>query len=178
MNNWKTKSSKVVYENARFSIREDQIVRPDGSEGIYHVMDRASVVVIIPITKDNEVYLIRINRYTTGKSNWELPAGSSDKQDELFAAQRELKEETGLISGNWEKIGELEVAPGMTGQLAHVFLAKNVENTNKNEQAYENVDKMQKIPFKKVLAMIKNGEIVNGPTIAAIMESGLNLNLL
>lgn len=63
MKNWITKSSKIVYKNSRFSIREDQIVRPNGTNGVYHVMDRPSVVVIIPITADKEIYLIRINRY-------------------------------------------------------------------------------------------------------------------
>lgn len=178
MNTWKTKNSKIVYENGRFSIREDQIVRPDGTDGVFYVMDRAPVMVTVPLTKENEVYLIRINRYTTKQTHWELPAGSSDKQEELAAAKRELKEETGLISNDWTKVGELEVAPGMTGQLAHVFVARNVESTSENEQEEENIDKMQKYPFKKVLQMIESGEIVNGPSIAAIMNAGLVLKLI
>lgn len=177
MNTWKTKTSKIVYENGRFSIREDQIIRPDGTDGVFYVMDRAPVVVMIPLTKENEVYLIRINRYTTRKTHWELPAGSSDKQDELVAAKRELKEETGLISKDWIKVGELEVAPGMTGQIAHVFVARNVESTSENDQEEENIDKMQKFPFKKILEMIESGEIVNGPSIAAIMSAELKLKL-
>lgn len=178
MNNWKTKTSKIVYENSRFNIREDQVVRPDGTDGVFYVMDRASVVIMIPLTKENEVYLIRINRYTTNKTNWELPAGSSDKQDELVAAKRELKEETGLISKDWEKVGELEVAPGMTGQLAHVFAARNVESTLEDKQEEENIDKIQKFPFKKMLQMIESGEIVNGPSIAAIMKVALYLKFI
>ena len=175
MNSWKTKSSKIVYENGRFSIREDQIVKPDGTDGVFYVMDRAPVIIIIPVSKNNEIYLIRVNRYTTRKTRWELPAGSSDKQDELIAAKRELKEETGLISKKWIKIGKLEVAPGMTGQLAHVFVARDVELTSENEQNEENIDKMQRFSFEKVLQMIKNGEIVNGPSISAIMCAELKL---
>lgn len=178
MGNWKTKNSKIVYENGRFSIREDQIVRPDGTDGVFYVMDRAHVVVIVPLTKENEVYLIQINRYTTKQAHWELPAGSSDKQDELVAAKRELKEETGLVSDDWLKVGELEVAPGMTGQMAHVFVAKNVEMTQENEQDDENIVKMQKFPFKKILEMIENGEIVNSPSIAAIMKAALYLKFI
>lgn len=177
MGKWKTKSSKIVYNSPRFSIREDQILRPDGTDGVYYVMDRAPVVVIVPLTKDNEIYFIRINRYTTKKTHWELPAGSSDKQNDLFAAKRELKEETGLVSNNWVKLGEIEVAPGMTGQLALIFAARKVNRTKENQQEEENIDKMQKFTFKKVLRMIKNNEIVNGPTIAAIMKVGLKLKL-
>ena len=69
MKNWITKSSKIVYKNSRFSIREDQVIRPDGTDGVYHVMDRPSVVVIVPITKNGKIYFIRINRYTTKKND-------------------------------------------------------------------------------------------------------------
>ena len=177
MGNWKTISSKVVYKNPRFSIREDKIIRPNGEDGVYYVMDRAPVVVITPLTKDNEIYLIKINRYTTKKTHWEIPAGSSDKQNELIAARRELKEETGLVSSSWVKLGEVEVAPGMTGQLAHVFVAQDVKLTKEHKQIKENIHRIKKVPFKKVLKMIKGGEIVNGPTIASIMKVGLKLKL-
>lgn len=178
MKNWITKSSKIVYKNPRFSIREDQIVRPDGTDGVYHVMDRPSVVVIVPITKDGEIYFIRINRYTTKETRWELPAGSSDNQNELLAAKRELEEETGLTSDNWLSLGTIEVAPGMTGQLEYIFVAQEVKLTKKNKQKEENIDNMQKFQYKTVLEMIKNGEIANGPTISAIMKACQNLNLV
>ena len=177
MKNWITKSSKIVYKNQRFSIREDQIVRPDGTNGVYHVMDRPSVVVVVPITKNGEIYFIQINRYTTKETRWELPAGSSDKQNELLASKRELEEETGLTSDNWVSLGTIEVAPGMTGQLEYVFVARDVELTNKNKQDEENISNMQKFSYKKVLEMIKKGEIANGPTISAIMKASLVLNL-
>jgi len=177
MKNWITKSSKIVYKNQRFSIREDQIVRPDGTEGFYHVVDRPSVVVIVPITKNGEIYFIQINRYTTKENCWELPAGSSDNQNELLAAKRELEEETGLTSDNWLDLGTIEVTPGMTGQLEYVFVARDVGLTSKHKQDEENIINMQKFSYKKVLEMIKNGEIANGPTISAIMKPSLVLNL-
>ena len=54
------------------------------------------------------------------------------------------------------------MAPGMTGQIMHVFVAGNLTETNENEQAEEGIDKMQKIPLKKVLEMVEKNEIVDG----------------
>ncbi|QQG41400.1 MAG: NUDIX hydrolase [Candidatus Woesebacteria bacterium] len=177
MNDWKTKSSKVVHKNPRFSVREDGVITPNGRDAVFYVIDRPSVVFIIPLTRDNEVYLIHLSRYFTKKSNWEIPAGSSDNQDELSAAKRELKEETGLVSKDWSKLGELEVAAGMTGQMSHVFVAKDVKLTKENEKAEEGIDDMKKVSFKEVLQMIENEEIVNGPSMAALMLAGLKLKL-
>ena len=94
-----------------------------------------------------------------------------------MAAKRELKEETGLTSNRWVSLGTIEVAPGMTGQLAYIFAARNVKPTKENKQKEENIDKMLKFPYKIVVEMIKKGEIVNGPTISAIMKVGLSLDL-
>ena len=69
----------------------------------------------------------------------------------------------------------MEVAPGMTGQMMHVFVARNLTETSENEQAEEGIDKMQKVPFKKVLKMVEKNEIVDGPTIAALMLTVLKL---
>ncbi len=175
MGTWKTVSTKIVYKNPRFSIREDKVIRPNGDEGIFHIMDRPSVVIIVPVTKDKEIYLIRINRYTTKKTHWELPAGSSDNQDELLAAKRELKEETGLISEKWTKLGAFEVAPGMTGQLAYVFLAEEVAFTKENQQKEENIDKIRKFSTGELFKMIREQKIVNGPTITSILKAELKL---
>lgn len=177
MADWKTKSSEEVHNNPWFSVRKDEVVRFDGKGETYFVVDRPSVVFIVPLTKDNKIYLVHTNRYTTKKSNWEFPAGSSDNQDELTAAKRELREETGLSSENWVKLGELEVAPGMTGQIAHVFAARNVKLTHENEQEEEGIDKMQIISFKSALKMVENGEIVGALTIAALILAGMKLKL-
>ncbi len=131
------------------------------------------------MTEKNEVYLIYITRYTTHKAHWEVPIGGSDNQNELTAAKRELIEETGLTSDSWLKTGETEVANGMTGQMAHHFIARKVKQLKEAEMANEEgILKMQKFPFKKVMQMIKNNEIVDNQAITAIIRAGLKLNLI
>lgn len=176
MKKWKTLSSEVVSKNPWFTLRKDDVIRPNGTKGSYYVIDKPSVVVIVPLTEKGDVYLIRTNRYTTKKTNWEVPAGSSDGENELFAAKRELMEETGLKAKGWTKLGETEVAPGMMSQIAHNFLAYDLTETGDNKQLEENIDKMQKFPFKKVLEMIEKNEIVDGLTITAIMLASLKIN--
>ena len=178
MIDWKTISSTVVHKNPWFSLREDKVIRPDGKDGIFYVMDRPSCVIIVPLSKDNEVYLIRINRYTTRNTHWEIPMGSSENQDKLTAAKREMQEETGLESKNWIKAGIQEVANGVTGQIAHIFIAKDVAQTNYYEHEEEGIDKIQKFSFSKVMRMIEENEIIDSNAIAALMLAGLKLKLI
>ena len=44
----RTKSSREVYRNAWMTVREDEIVRDDGSTGIYGVVDKPDFALIIP----------------------------------------------------------------------------------------------------------------------------------
>ncbi|MBA4078861.1 MAG: DNA mismatch repair protein MutT, partial [Cyanobacteria bacterium PR.023] len=38
-NPWKTISQSVVYENPWIKVQEDQVIRPDGLDGIYGVVN-------------------------------------------------------------------------------------------------------------------------------------------
>lgn len=47
----RTVSSREVYRNAWMSVREDDIRRPDGSEGVYGVVDKPDYALVIPGTR-------------------------------------------------------------------------------------------------------------------------------
>ncbi|MFA6467211.1 MAG: hypothetical protein WCV71_05140 [Patescibacteria group bacterium] len=55
---WKKLSSKIVYQNHWIKVREDKVIRPDGSRGIYSVIDSKRGVMILPIVGDY-IYLVK-----------------------------------------------------------------------------------------------------------------------
>ena len=90
---WTTRSSRTVYENRWIEVREDEVTGPDG-DGIYGVVRmQQPAVFIIALDENERVCLVELERYTTGRS-LEVPAGGTDGEDPLVAAQRELREET------------------------------------------------------------------------------------
>ena len=77
----KTVSSRVVYENAWLSVREDAIERADGSPGIYSVVDKANYAVVVPYENDG-FWLVEQYRYPMGERSWEFPMGTyPDRRD-------------------------------------------------------------------------------------------------
>lgn len=172
-NPWKTKNSKIVYETAWMKIREDSVVRPDGSDGIYSYVETPKSVFIVAQDADEQIYLIGQYRYPTGMYSWELPGGSTDGEELLVAAKKELKEETGLEATNWSEVGRLQAMNGVVSEIEHVFLAKNLEQTGVNKQNEDGIDQVKKVSFAEILEMIKTGDMTDAQSIAALMQFGI-----
>src|SRR5690606_3696300 len=125
-NPFKTMSSKIVYQNPWMRVREDSIIRPDGSEGIYGVMESKNSVVIVALNDKNEVYIIRSFKYLVSAWSWGLPGGGGEGEDALVASKRELAEETGIIANEWKTLGETRVSSGLMTERMAVLLARDL----------------------------------------------------
>ena len=70
--------------------------------------------------------MIRQRRYTTGVESLEIPGGGADEDDLLTAAQRELREETGLAAADWRDLGPVYSLNGVADAPGRVFLASDL----------------------------------------------------
>lgn len=173
---WQTNDSRIVYENAWISVREDAVTGPAG-DGIYGVVTvRNPAVFIVALDAEDRVCLITLDRYTVGRSI-EIPAGGSDGEDPLVAAQRELLEETGLHAAEWTAIGTMNALNGVTVAPELVFLARGLRPTDEADAVHddEGIEEVSWVPFAEALSMIANGEITDGETIAALAHAGIHL---
>jgi 8-oxo-dGTP pyrophosphatase MutT (NUDIX family) len=164
---WTKLSSKTVYKNKWFSVRQDKVIRPDGSDGEYNIVVSPPAVFIIAQNENKYIYLVGQMRYTTGQYSIELPAGSTDNKDPLESAKKELQEETGLTAKNWQKIGEFYSANGLLNELSHLYLATDLTQTNQNKQLDEGIDKLYKLSEAEIKEMVKAGEIKDAQTLAS-----------
>jgi len=96
------------------------VVRDDGKDVVVH----APAVAIVAVDGDGRVVLVRQPRAGAGRELLELPAGILDEREEpLAAAQRELREETGLHGGTWRHLISFFTTPGFSDELMHLYLA-------------------------------------------------------
>lgn len=177
---WVTRGSETKYENAWISVREDRVTGPGGGDGIYGVVAmRHPAVFIVALDDEDRICLVTIDRYTVGVST-EIPAGGSDGEDPLQAAQRELREETGFEAGDWTSLGSMSALNGVAEAIEYVFLARDLRPAVTDEdaaetQAEEGIQAVSWAPFDEVLAMIAEGTITDGETIAAIAKAAIRL---
>lgn len=169
MDSIQTVGSREVYRNNWLTLREDDIRRPDGSAGIYAVVDKPAYALVIPRDTDR-FHLVEQFRYPLGLRRWEFPQGTAPDRADIDPAElaaRELREETGLRAESMTELGLLDVAPGMSSQRGRVFLATGITE-GPHEREHEEQD-MRSAWFTRaeVEAMMRDGVITDAQSLAA-----------
>ena len=163
-----TTGTTVVYRNRWMTVREDTIIRADGSPGIYGVVEKRDFAVIAAVGEQS-IYLVEQYRYPIGMRFWELPQGSREDQcvDPLELAHAELREETGLIAATMSLVGHLYQGYGYSTQAYNVFLATDLSQGESHLDPEEQGLICREFSLRAVESMILDGTIRDGTTVAA-----------
>jgi 8-oxo-dGTP pyrophosphatase MutT (NUDIX family) len=172
-NPWRTLDSRVVYRNPWIVLREDAVVRPDGNDGIYSVVEMRPSCGIVAIGDDARIALVSQWRYVHGKMSLEIPSGGSEHgETPLAAAERELAEEVGLAAGDWADLGAIDNSNGVTTDVAHMFLARDLSATVQVRQGDERIEVVW-MPFADAVEHVMSGVITESVSVAAILKAEL-----
>ena len=75
---WTRISRRVGYQNPWITVFHDEVVRPDGSPGIYGVVHFDNTAVgVVAIDDQDRVALVAQHRYTLDHRSWEIPEGGA-----------------------------------------------------------------------------------------------------
>jgi 8-oxo-dGTP pyrophosphatase MutT (NUDIX family) len=164
-----TLSTRIPYENPWTRLREDRIRRSDGSDGIYGVVERSDFAVVVPFHA-GRVTLVEQYRYPVQARMWEFPMGMAEKDpdvDPAVLAAAELREETGLVAARMTYAGRIFQGPGYCNQRGHVFLATELTSGATAREVTEQDMVARDFPLPQIEAMIRDGVILDGMSIAA-----------
>lgn len=163
-----TLESREVYRNQWLRLREDRILRSNGKQGIYSVIDKDDCALILPI-EEGRVWLVEQYRYTIQERALELPQGGWEMEidDPEELARGELKEETGLAAEKMTYLGFLWIAYGFSRQKLHVFLASGLTMTERDPDDEEHDLAIHSKTLEEFERMMLEGTIRDASTVAA-----------
>lgn len=161
------KSRKTRFEGRVFTVFLDDVLNHMGNPATREVLKHNGGVAIIA-TKGDDVYLIKQFRYAIDEYLIEVPAGKLELNEDMFdAAQRELKEETGLLAERWTYLGLMHPTPGYSTEVIHLYHAEGLTQGLTRFDPDESIETI-KIPLNEALQMIETQDITDSKTIVCL----------
>lgn len=155
----------IVFRSRVFAVETDRVRFPNGSTHDVAIVRHRPSVVLIPMTDDGRVVLVRQFRPSVGRELWELPAGGLDEGEAPeAAAERECEEETGLVPGTLERMQGLYPAPGFCDEELIFFRATTLRppppDTRRRADDDEHIT-VRTVSLDDARAMVRRGEIAD-----------------
>ena len=171
-NPWRVLASAVKYQNPWISVREDRVLNPSGGTGIYGVVTMKNKAIgIVPVDAEGNTWLVGQYRYPLNEYSWEIPMGGGPVElDVLESAQRELREETGLLAARWTRIARLHTSNSVTDEEGFVFLAEDLTPGETEPEETEAL-RLWKLPLAEAVQMALDDRITDGISVAGLLKA-------
>ncbi len=147
---WEEIRTEHVVRDEWIDLRKSAYRMPDGTVSEpYYSYSRRDYVVIVPTDVNGDYICVRQFRQGIREVTTEFPAGGiersgkaeyrrenetiDDTETALNAARRELREETGYTSDEWEELLKVPSNATIADNYAYIFRAKNCRKTDDQE---------------------------------------------
>ncbi|MBI2028150.1 MAG: NUDIX hydrolase [Candidatus Levybacteria bacterium] len=159
--------SRVTFETAEFSIREDTVIHANGQQEIHEILQSPEGVLILPLTREGNIILTKEYRHNHGLV-YGVPMGKKEKNDinPLAAAKREIKEEVGLSATKWTLVSTHYNGIHEEG-YNYFYIAEGLLHGDHKHDVDENIEKVE-MTFEDAFKLMDEGKIVDLPSRACI----------
>lgn len=170
---WQTLKTETVFDGRFVKLHKDKVSLPDSKIiNDFYTVTIPNGAIVCALTSDEDIILKKEYRYACRSDIIECPAGMFEdyENDHLETAKRELLEETGYTSDNWQYLGCTRESTSKLTNTMHLFWAENCIKTS--EQKLDDTDSIEllKIPFNNAIDMVMSGEIVSNSSAHLILK--------
>lgn len=167
LQSWKKLSETVLFRNPYWTYKLDALELPGGAPGEYHYVHTNGSSMIVPVTDDGGLLLVKQYRHLAGRESVEFPCGSvKEGRSHEETARDELEEETGCLAQTLRMVGEFNPFNGVTNEMCRVYVAGGLTYVGEKPDETEEFEILRVTPVH-LEAWIRTGTIWDGMTIAA-----------
>lgn len=164
-----TIEQRRLYDGKIVNLRIDTVRLPNGNTATREVVEHRPAVAMVPVDADGRLLLVRQWRIPAGGVLLEVPAGTTDGDEDMdTAAQRELQEEVGYRAGRLTRLCGFWVAPGYCTEYIHVYLAEDLTESRLPGDEDENIE-VARLTLGEALDAISSGEIQDAKSQVGIL---------
>ena len=172
-------ASDVLFNGRIFDLVRETVDLGDHGSVTREYLHHTGAVIVLALKEIegvDHVVMIRQYRHPVRRSEWELPAGVRDVDDEapVLTAARELAEEVELRAERWDLLVDLFASPGSTSEVMRIFLARDISEVT--DGVFERTGEEAGItgmwvPLDDAYAAVLGGRIHNPGAVVGIMAA-------
>jgi len=159
----------MIYEGAILNLRRDKVTVKEGRTSYREVVEHDGGVIILGVTPEGKIPMVRQYRKPAEQVMFELPAGKLEKgEDPAGAARREFKEETGYTAGSIRHVLSFYPTVGYSEEVLHIFFATDLRAGDTDFDDNESID-IELYDPAELFRQIDAGEMNDGKSVIALL---------
>lgn len=151
-------AAKLVFKGEIFEVYQWETVGYDGQQRIFEKLKRPDTAMVIPITKAGKLVIAKQEQPDRAPFVGAICGRMDEGEEPLAAAQRELKEETGLASDNWQLWYAYQPVTKIDWAV-YVFIAKNCQRVAEQELDGAEKIELMEVNFNQFIEMVSNHQL-------------------
>lgn len=165
-----TATRQSIYHGKVIDLGKEHVTLPNGVSCELEIIRHPGGAVALAIDAQGRICLLRQYRHAAGGWLWELPGGRIEPgESALESVKRELREEAGVLAGQWAPLSSFFSTPGFCDERLHLFVARDlVQGAVATEQ--DEVLEVHWVALAEALARCRRGEIVDAKTIIGLYQ--------
>jgi ADP-ribose pyrophosphatase len=162
-----------------FRLVEATFTAPDATAFSRTFLRHPGAAAIVPVDGE-EVVFVRQFRPALGTELLEIPAGTLDRAGEPpdACAVRELEEEIGAVASRWDHLASYAVAPGVSDERLHLYLATGLTF---GERAGDGIEEramtIERMPLADAVAACSDGRLQDAKSIIGVLLATQRLSV-
>lgn len=179
MEKWKTIKSEPLVDSRWVKVRKDSVDLPNGQHiDDFYAISLNDAAAIVALDDAGNIVLKKEYRYCLDRDLIEVPAGGFERgEDGLAVAKRELLEETGYVSDDWQYIGATVESSAKLTNYMHIYFANYCRKVGEQHlDPTEELDVLV-VPLKRAVEMVMNNEICCNSSAHGILWTARKLGV-
>jgi ADP-ribose pyrophosphatase len=166
----KTIGKKSIYEGKIINLNLLKVKLPNGKESNREIVNHPGGVAILTYKDQDTLIMVEQFRKPFERMVLEIPAGKLEKgEDPETCGKRELEEETGYKSKNFNYLGKIITSPGFCDEIIYIYEARDLYKGRDDIGDEDEFINLKEIKIDRIKDMIKSGDIEDAKTVSSFM---------